>query len=732
MPPRRAASPGRCERDSATSAWLPIIYGCDKTCTYCIVPFARGPERSRPFDELIDEARSLAAAGYREVTLLGQNVNSYGHDLAPDDRFADIHRSRELGRRIDLDGRPDIAALLRTLDGLRSADGAPAIPRVRFVTSHPWDLSDRLIAAMAESESVCEHLHLPVQSGDDAVLRRMGRQYTIDAYLGLVEKLRAAIPGINLTTDVIVGFCGETEAAVREHASRCCARFASSTVFAAAFSPRPGTPAARLDDDVPRADKRRRLTRCSTCRKASAATSTRVGWDGRQRCSSISCGRPRRTTRAARRALPAATARTSSSTSMERPISSDGWSRCALSTPGRTRWLARSSPEAPPLPLPPLIVIGGATATGKTGLSLELAKRIPGAEIISADSRQVYRGMDIGTAKVTAGRTSTCATSRPGPRRSRPTVHGSRLPARGARRVARHRGARRYRAACGWHAASTCARWRAAAARRDRPRPGRARRSGATPGGGGPARPGGPASVSAPRVAAGTDLANPRRVVRALERVAVQGDVPPPAPLGYPARSVWIGLDLEPSENDRRIAERARAQFAGGLLDEAAALRRRFDPQLSAFSAVGYREAFAHLDGTLTSNRHLRKPSPARASSLAASGPGCVPNPTSCGLTHRQLTSWIVYPRGTADLSGTGRACLSAVLTLRTRPKVMPAGSLKRAWTPQPPKVSETATRSSLSPARDAGTACRTSRWNPGSGSHASGSHLVRRTPAGR
>src|SRR5262245_51375112 len=119
-----ATSPGRLgadasvRRQSVTSAWLPIIYGCDKTCTYCIVPFSRGPERSRPFDDVLDEARSLAAAGYREVTLLGQNVNSYGHDLAVDDRFADIHRAREIGRRIDLDGKPDIAALLRSIDGL--------------------------------------------------------------------------------------------------------------------------------------------------------------------------------------------------------------------------------------------------------------------------------------------------------------------------------------------------------------------------------------------------------------------------------------------------------------------------------------------------------------------------------------------------------------------------------------------------------------------------------------
>src|SRR4051812_18111470 len=135
---------------AARTAWLPIIYGCDKTCTYCIVPFSRGPERSRPFDDVVTEARTLAQAGVQEVTLLGQNVNSYGHDLPAETRFADVHGGRELGRALALDGRPDIAALLRQIDGIRTADGVPAIPRVRFVTSHPWDLTDRLIAAMAE------------------------------------------------------------------------------------------------------------------------------------------------------------------------------------------------------------------------------------------------------------------------------------------------------------------------------------------------------------------------------------------------------------------------------------------------------------------------------------------------------------------------------------------------------------------------------------------------------
>jgi len=253
-----AVEEGRIARGRGVKAWVPIVYGCDKTCTYCIVPFARGPERSRPFDDIVAEVATLAGAGYREVTLLGQNVNSYGHDLPPDLRFADLASQRELGRKQEREGRPDIAALLRAVDAIENLDGGSGIPRVRFVTSHPWDLTDRLIEAMAECVSVCEHLHLPVQSGHDEVLRRMGRQYTVEAYLGLVGRLRAALPGISLTTDVITGFCGETEAQF-ESTLELLHTVRFDQVFAAAYSPRPGTPAMSLADDVPAAHKKRRL-----------------------------------------------------------------------------------------------------------------------------------------------------------------------------------------------------------------------------------------------------------------------------------------------------------------------------------------------------------------------------------------------------------------------------------------------------------------------------------------
>jgi len=282
LPGTRAAAVtgGAIDRESATSAWLPIVYGCDKTCTYCIVPFSRGPERSRPFDEILDEARSLAAAGYREVTLLGQNVNSYGHDLASDERFADVDTDRWAGRRLDLHGRPDLAALIRAIDAIRTADGVPAIPRLRFVTSHPWDLSDRLIAAMADCPSICAHLHLPVQSGSDDVLRRMGRQYTIEHYRERLDRIRAAVSDIAISTDVIVGFCGETDEQFRA-TLELLETVRYDQVFAAAYSERPGTPATRLTDDVPPAVKRARLNELLALQESIGLERNRA-WLGRE------------------------------------------------------------------------------------------------------------------------------------------------------------------------------------------------------------------------------------------------------------------------------------------------------------------------------------------------------------------------------------------------------------------------------------------------------------------
>ncbi|MHB9091865.1 MAG: tRNA (N6-isopentenyl adenosine(37)-C2)-methylthiotransferase MiaB, partial [Chloroflexota bacterium] len=211
--------------------YVPIIYGCDNFCTYCIVPFRRGREKSRPAGEVVADVERVAAQGAREVTLLGQNVDSYGHDL---------------------EGKPDLAHLLGLVNAV---DG---LSRIRFLTSHPKDMSDRLIEAMATLPKVCEHINLPVQAGDDRILGLMRRGYTVDAYRALIARIRAHVPGIALSTDLIVGFPGESrEEFQRSYDLLRELRF--GVVHVAMYSPRAGTAASKLHDDVPLEDKRERL-----------------------------------------------------------------------------------------------------------------------------------------------------------------------------------------------------------------------------------------------------------------------------------------------------------------------------------------------------------------------------------------------------------------------------------------------------------------------------------------
>jgi len=171
-------------RKGRIKAWVNIMYGCDKFCTYCIVPYTRGKERSRRPEDIIQEVRQLAAQGYKEITLLGQNVNAYGKD------FTDIQY-----------GLGDLMDELRKID----------IARIRFTTSHPRDFDDRLIEVLAKRGNLVEHIHLPVQSGSTEILKMMGRKYTREEYLELVRKIKAAIPDVALTTDIIVGFPNETD-----------------------------------------------------------------------------------------------------------------------------------------------------------------------------------------------------------------------------------------------------------------------------------------------------------------------------------------------------------------------------------------------------------------------------------------------------------------------------------------------------------------------------------------
>ncbi len=218
-------------RSRGPTAFLPVILGCNKVCSYCIVPSRRGVERSRPLDELLTEARELVATGARELTLLGQTVEAYG---------------------LDLPGHPDLGDLMERLSDI---DG---LERIRFMTSYPRHMTDKMIRQMAALPKVCEHVNIPVQHGDDAMLQRMRRGYTLTEYRELIDRLRAWWPGVSLSTDIIVGFCGETEEEF-QHTLDLLEEIRFDVVHVAAYSPRPGTLAFKWEDDVPLEEKKRRL-----------------------------------------------------------------------------------------------------------------------------------------------------------------------------------------------------------------------------------------------------------------------------------------------------------------------------------------------------------------------------------------------------------------------------------------------------------------------------------------
>ena len=210
-------------RENSWAAWLPITIGCNNFCTYCIVPYVRGREKSRTLEDIVDEAKRYVSAGVKEITLLGQNVNSYGRDLYGKPRFADV-----------------LEAVADT-----------GIERLRFATSHPKDLTDEVIAKFGTLDALMPALHLPAQSGSDSILKAMHRSYTVEHYLGLIEKLRDVKPGISLSTDIIVGFPGETEQDFMG-TYRLVEEVGYSQVFTFIYSKREGTPAASYFDDTPR------------------------------------------------------------------------------------------------------------------------------------------------------------------------------------------------------------------------------------------------------------------------------------------------------------------------------------------------------------------------------------------------------------------------------------------------------------------------------------------------
>jgi tRNA-2-methylthio-N6-dimethylallyladenosine synthase len=256
--------PATDHRAGGVTAFVTIMEGCDKKCAYCIVPTTRGQEISRPVDEILDEIQQLARRGYRQVTLLGQNVNSYGKRFPDGSGWVGPARRRALlqvtaGRDTGESdaGAADAPRLTDFPALLRAIDRKTAIDRARFTTSHPFDAHEELFRAMAECPAVCEFLHLPVQTGSDRMLRAMRRGYTVESYLAQIARLRELVPEVALSTDIIVGFPGETESDF-EATCALLERVRYDGAFVFKYSPRPGTEAAGWPDDVPQPVKERR------------------------------------------------------------------------------------------------------------------------------------------------------------------------------------------------------------------------------------------------------------------------------------------------------------------------------------------------------------------------------------------------------------------------------------------------------------------------------------------
>ena len=220
------------KRESKYTGWVNIQYGCDKFCTYCIVPYTRGKQRSRLPQDIIDEVREMYNNCYQEVTLLGQNVNAYGKDLDMNYDFADL-----------------LAEVSQT-----------GIPRIRFVTSHPWDFTEKMLDVISKCENIMPYIHLPIQSGSDRILKLMGRKYTKKEYLDLVNKIRERVPNVSITTDIIVGFPGETEEDFQDTLD-VVTNVKYDLAYTFIYSPREGTPAAKMKDDTSMDEKKERLAR---------------------------------------------------------------------------------------------------------------------------------------------------------------------------------------------------------------------------------------------------------------------------------------------------------------------------------------------------------------------------------------------------------------------------------------------------------------------------------------
>ncbi len=588
-----SALPAR--RASRHHAWVSIATGCDNHCTFCIVPLVRGPQRSRAIGDVLAEVQGLARDGVLEVTLLGQNVNTYGRDLT-------IPGSGS---------RPQFGRLLREVDAIEG------IRRIRFTSPHPHDFTPDVIEAMAESASVCEHIHFPLQSGSDRVLREMQRSYRAGRYLGWLERIRAAIPDVAVTTDIIVGFPGETEAdfgdtlrVVEE------ARFDAAFTFQ--YSPRPGTAAFGREDLVRPDAVRDRFDRLVELQE-------RISLERNRALRGPGRGGPCGGSRAQGRAQ--ARTRTNLVVNVAEPLEPGTFSEVRVTaahphhldrrpcwSPSRvpasrgTRSSARPPPARPtrPSPSPP-------------GLGAEIAEhrlhaRLPG------DGRR-DREADAGGAGPGPAPSDR-------PRRTRRDVLSLRVPA-GRRCRARPAGRPRGPAPPGGGLRPLLPRGRRRALRSRGPIPGpagswrsRARWSGA------PALHERLRSFD-PAAAEQIEPGNLRRTVRALEVAALTG-----RPFSsfaaawdeYPGSELRAaGVHMAAPVLYRRIEDRVDAMLAAGWLDEVRGLvERGFGASLTSRQAIGYAELVAHLEGR-TSLDEARASTMKRTKALARRQIGVVP-----------------------------------------------------------------------------------------------------------
>ncbi len=244
-------------RDKKESALIPISSGCNNFCSYCIVPFARGPEISRPFDQIISESKKAIKKGFDHLTLVGQNVNSYGSDLVKKSETYILPSGQKVKPvLVKSMGRARIPTLFPYL--LDTVANLPGTKLVSFVSSNPWDFSDRLIETMAKNPNINRLLHLPIQSGDDQILKKMNRGYTVQEYINLVKKIRKAVPKIKISTDILIGFPGEDEKSF-QNTLDLCQKIGFHKAYLNKYSPRSGTISKKLyQDKIPQKEKRRR------------------------------------------------------------------------------------------------------------------------------------------------------------------------------------------------------------------------------------------------------------------------------------------------------------------------------------------------------------------------------------------------------------------------------------------------------------------------------------------